>query len=1246
MNRTVAARRISSLSSVRLGLALFLCAAFASSSVAGAFDVRPDRVTGVYRVGETITWTVTWADDAGLPAPEDATYIFKSGGLTEIATGALLLSEGRASLESTIEEPNALLLEVAWSEDGEPRRAFGGAVASPHQIQPAAPAPDDFDAFWAAKIAELATVPANPRLSVGDSERPGVDYWQIKLDNIRETQIHGQLARPSAGDDLPALLVVQWAGVYGLQKSWATDRAAEGWLTLNILPHDLPIDQPPEFYDEQRAGALKNYWAIGNDDRESSYFLRMYLSCYRAVEYLQSRPDWNGRTLVVMGTSQGGQQTLVTAGLQPDITAALALVPSGNDMLAPSAGRAAAFPGWYDATEGKLEAAVRETSRYFDAANFAARIQAPVLLGVGLRDRVCPPATVFAASNQIASYQELIILPESGHQNVAGSHEPYSDRAYGGWLPALRRGLPAPVEFTSESAQRLLLDQLGVEELRPGANPNDLTAPNAANYDETKANPYPDLPDPLLADDGSPVTTAGGWRERRRAEIVEHFEREVYGRIPANAPGVRWEVLSTSHETKGGIPVITKQLAGHVDNSAYPFLDVTIDLTLSTPADVSGPVPSVLHFGFPAALRSFFPRPPGPSWDEQVLAHGWGVATIVPTSVQADNAAGLTQGVIGLANHGQPRGLEDWGALRAWAWGASRALDYLESDASVDAAQVTLEGLSRYGKAVLVAMAFDERFAVGFIGSSGAGGAKLHRRNFGELVENLAGAGQHHWMAGNYLKYAGPLSWDELPVDAHELIAMCAPRPVFVSAGSPNVEGEWIDQRGMFMATAAASPVYELLGRRGLGSDVYPPEAVTVDSGQLAWRQHSGGHTTLPNWPAFLRWADRYVENPAAGRWVASWVTAQQLTEPRNVPPAPGFSAATVRQKLMASLGGNALRVRFSNAFGNAPVTIDAAAIAVSTGESTIDPASSRALGFGGQSSVTIQPGAQWISDSVDWRVPPLAQLAVTMHTTGAPSDVTGHPGSRTTSYFDYEGAALDAPALTGSTTVDHWYFVSGVDVRTSAADAAAIAILGDSITDGRGSTTNGNDRWPDRLSQRLRANSATAHVAVLNQGIGGNRVLRDGLGPHMLARLDRDVLAQPGVQWLVILEGINDLGTAADARARGEAAATAADLIAAYDQVISRARDHGLEVYGATIMPYGECFYYSEQGEADRRAINDWIRNSGRFDAVIDFDAVVRDPADPRMLRAEVDSGDHLHLSAAGLKHIADSIDLSLFEP
>ena len=272
--------------------------------------------------------------------------------------------------------------------------------------------------------------------------------------------------------------------------------------------------------------------------------------------------------------------------------------------------------------------------------------------------------------------------------------------------------------------------------------------------------------------------------------------------------------------------------------------------------------------------------PFGPPWQPLVLAKGWGYAIIVPNSIQADNGAGLTQGIIGLCNKGQPRKPDDWGSLRAWAWGASRALDYFETDKAVDAKQVGIEGLSRYGKAALVAMAYDERFAIGFIGSSGEGGAKLHRRHFGELVENLTGSGEYHWMAGNFLKYGGPLTPGDLPVDAHELIALCAPRPIFISYGASSgqgAEGQWVDQRGSFMAAVAAGPVYRLLGKKDLGTSEFPEVETGLTDGELAFRQHKGGHTTGPNWPTFLAFADRYIKlAPAA----STSGRASEATEP------------------------------------------------------------------------------------------------------------------------------------------------------------------------------------------------------------------------------------------------------------------------------------------------------------------------------------------------------------------------------
>jgi hypothetical protein len=422
-----------------------------------------------------------------------------------------------------------------------------------------------------------------------------------------------------------------------------------------------------------------------------------------------------------------------------------------------------------------------------------------------------------------------------------------------------------PVNLTTEQDHQNMMDQLHIKSLRPGADGNNPTAPNAANYDEAKANPYPNLPDPLVMNNGNPVTAAKQWWNKRRPEIVEDFDREIYGRVPANTPKVNWEVISIIHEKIGDIPVITKKLVGHVDNSSYPLDTVNILLTLSTPANATGPVPVIMQFGFVFPPGFHFPKQPdgktpampaGPSWQQQVLAKGWGCAIIYPTRVQADNGAGLTKGIIGLMNKGQPRKPDNWGALRAWAWGASRALDYFESDKVVNAKKVGIEGHSRFGKATLVTMAYDQRFAIAYVSSSGEAGAKLSRRNAGEVVENIAASGEYHWMAGNFMKYAGPLHWNDMPVDAHELIALCAPRPVFISAGQKG-DG-WVDARGMFMATVAAGPVYKLLGKKDLGTTEFPPVETSLTNGDLAFRQHSSGHTDVPNWPFFIDFASRY----------------------------------------------------------------------------------------------------------------------------------------------------------------------------------------------------------------------------------------------------------------------------------------------------------------------------------------------------------------------------------------------------
>jgi hypothetical protein len=399
-----------------------------------------------------------------------------------------------------------------------------------------------------------------------------------------------------------------------------------------------------------------------------------------------------------------------------------------------------------------------------------------------------------------------------------------------------------------------MMQQLGISELRPGPSGNP-EAPNAAISDEAKVQPY-FLPNPLEFDNGTKVTTQQQW-EKRRAEITEHFDREIYGRLPENIPGVTWKVISEKDTMDGGFPVKIKQLKGIADNSAFPEISVEIDLTLGTPAESEKPVPVILEFGFNWPARFSQQNSEEFTWKQQLLQKGWGYAVIVPVSYQADNGAGLRQGIIGLANKGEPRKPDDWGALRTWAWGASRAIDYFETDKDVDEKRIAIEGLSRYGKAALVAMAYEPRIAIGFIGSSGAGGAKLLHRVFGEQVENLASSAEYHWFAGNFIKYAGPLTQEDLPVDAHHLIALCAPRPVFISSGSATVEGQWVDAKGMFLGGAMAGPVYELLGKRSMRTILFPQQETLVD-GDVAFRQHEGGHTTGPNWPYFIKFAERY----------------------------------------------------------------------------------------------------------------------------------------------------------------------------------------------------------------------------------------------------------------------------------------------------------------------------------------------------------------------------------------------------
>ncbi|HVV43765.1 MAG TPA: hypothetical protein VHC72_01130 [Bryobacteraceae bacterium] len=462
-------------------------------------------------------------------------------------------------------------------------------------------------------------------------------------------------------------------------------------------------------------------------------------------------------------------------------------------------------------------------------------------------------------------------------------------------------------KWTAADDHQNMMEQLGIKALRPGPS-GDESAPNHANYDEATANPFPNFPDALTMKSGRKVTTPAEWA-RRRAEVLEDFDREVLGRVPKNVPKVTWEVTKTAEAKVGGHPVMGKQLIGHVDNSGDPDIKVDIQMTLVTPTDVKGPVPVMMMFGGRTIPEVAFPAPAFPGFGgsgrggrggsgrigraggppappanadapatEQLIADGWGFASIAPNSIQADNGAGLTKGIIGLVNKGQPRHPDDWGALRAWAWGAARGLDYLETDKAVNAKQVGIEGVSRYGKAALITMAYDTRFALVLVGSSGEGGAKPHRRNWGEAVENLTATGEYHWMAGNFLKYGaseasfGSKNAGDIPVDSNELIALCAPRLTFISYGVPEKgDAKWLDHQGSFMAAVAAQPVFRLLGAKDLGvkEDYHtakmPGVNVGLLDGQLAWRQHDGGHTDAPNWKYFIPWADKFLHH-SAGR--------------------------------------------------------------------------------------------------------------------------------------------------------------------------------------------------------------------------------------------------------------------------------------------------------------------------------------------------------------------------------------------
>lgn len=393
--------------------------------------------------------------------------------------------------------------------------------------------------------------------------------------------------------------------------------------------------------------------------------------------------------------------------------------------------------------------------------------------------------------------------------------------------------------------------------------------------------------------------------------------------------------------------------------------------------------------------------------------------------------------------------------------------------------------------------------------------------------------------------------------------------------------------------------------------------------------------------------SDVHANNTQA-HWVGSWATSQQLVEPNNMLSPEDLRDATVRQIVHLSIGGSEVRVRLSNRFGSTPLTVTSVHIAraVSTDSSKIVPASDKTLTFSGSPDITIPPHADYLSDSVALSAEALSDVAITMHLDESPAEQTGHPGSRATSYVGH-GNLVSTPELQGAKIADHWYFLAGLDVATSP-ETAAIVVLGDSITDGHGATTNGNDRWTDVLARRLLGQPGTHNLAVLNQGIGGNHLLTDGLGPNALSRIDHDVIAQPGARYLIVFEGINDIGMLA--RTANPTQKDHDELLhrmtAAYEQIIVRAHTSGIKVIGATLTPFVGSDYYhpAPANEADRQAVNDWVRNPSHFDAVIDFDKIVRDPQHPERLLPGFDCGDHLHPSPAGYAAMAQGVPLAPF--
>jgi len=436
----------------RLSRITFVLAMCCLGSIAGAQDIKavPAHADGVYTRGETVSWTITAPEGCQVRA------VVKQNDANVLWEGPVAISNGQGVIHAPLDMPGMIFTALSTDRQQGSPELFLGAAVDPFEIAPSAPPPDDFDDFWKEKLRRLNSIPGKPRLKRVKSGTDSVEYSTLTLRNINGRSVYGQLAKPAGRGKYPAIVIFQWAGVYGLEKEWVVDWAKEGWLALNIMSHDLPMDRSPDYYQQQAEKVLSNYTAIGNDNRETSYFLSMFLGSYRAVDYLTTHPAWDGRTLVVTGASQGGLQSLVTAGLHPQVSAMVVQVPAGCDTIAPWAGRSAPWPDWKGNARGRSERRVKAASRYFDGANFARNIRCPSLVAIGMLDQKATPSSILSAFNQISAPKEAVMMLNAQHRDRNDSHAQWHARS-AAWFDALLKGDPAPAPVLAHAT---LLDRV------------------------------------------------------------------------------------------------------------------------------------------------------------------------------------------------------------------------------------------------------------------------------------------------------------------------------------------------------------------------------------------------------------------------------------------------------------------------------------------------------------------------------------------------------------------------------------------------------------------------------------------------------------------------------------------------------------------------------------------------------------------------------------------------------------------